>query len=90
MIEEALRGCISKQQMMSPNLVSLSNLPNQTTLLLPGPEFPRLQRLEDVKEQQLHAASQKTIEPVTRPQQEQRHCEPHKIEPQTIVSEGSS
>ncbi|XP_058807614.1 nuclear receptor-binding protein homolog isoform X2 [Phymastichus coffea] len=90
LIEEALRGCISKQQMMSPNLVSLANLPNQTTLLLPGPEFSRLQRLEDVKEQPQFSAPQKMVEPVTRPQQEQRQCEPHTIEPQTVVNDGTS
>lgn len=28
--------------MMSPGMVSLTNLPSQTTLLLPGPDYPRL------------------------------------------------
>lgn len=32
--------------MMTPELLSLSNLPSQT-LLLPGPEFPRLQNDND-------------------------------------------
>lgn len=41
LIEEALRCCFNKQ-MMTPEMLSLSNLPSQT-LLLPGPEFPRLQ-----------------------------------------------
>lgn len=32
--------------MMTPGMVSLTNLPTQTTLLLPGPEFP-LQHLDN-------------------------------------------
>lgn len=46
LIEEALRSCFNKQ-MMTPGMVSLTNLPTQTTLLLPGPEFPCLQHLTD-------------------------------------------
>lgn len=50
LIEEALRSCFSKQ-MMVPGLVSLNNLPSQTTLLLPGPEFPSI---EDVGKSVMH------------------------------------
>lgn len=32
---------------MTPGLVSLTNLPTQTTLLLPGQEFPCLQHLSN-------------------------------------------
>ncbi|XP_033218846.1 nuclear receptor-binding protein homolog isoform X1 [Belonocnema kinseyi] len=45
LIEEALRCCFNKQ-MMSPGMVSLTNLPSQTTLLLPGPDYPRLKDTE--------------------------------------------
>lgn len=38
LIDEALRSCFNKQ-LMTPGLVSLTNLPTQTTLLLPGQEF---------------------------------------------------
>ncbi|XP_011496866.1 PREDICTED: nuclear receptor-binding protein homolog [Ceratosolen solmsi marchali] len=76
LIEEALRSCFNKQQLLSPGLVSLTNLPSQTTLLLPGPEFPRLQPL-------------KSMEPGTRQQQQQRHYDPD-MEPQTIANEVGS
>lgn len=33
--------------MMTPGMVSLTNLPTQTTLLLPGPEFPCLQHFDN-------------------------------------------
>jgi len=33
--------------MVTPGMVSLTNLPTQTTLLLPGPEFPCLQHLDN-------------------------------------------
>ncbi|XP_046478095.1 nuclear receptor-binding protein [Neodiprion pinetum] len=46
LIEEALRSCFNKQ-MMNPGMVSLTNLPTQTTLLLSGPEFPCLQHLDN-------------------------------------------
>lgn len=46
LIEEALRSCFNKQ-MMTPGMVSLTNLPTQTTLLLPGPEFPCLQHFDN-------------------------------------------
>lgn len=32
---------------MTPGMVSLTNLPTQTTLLLPGPEFPCLQHFDN-------------------------------------------
>ncbi|OXU19757.1 hypothetical protein TSAR_010575 [Trichomalopsis sarcophagae] len=91
LIDEGLRSCCSKQQMLSPGLVSLTNLPNQTTLLLPGPEFPRLQRLEDVKQ----PSPAKNVEPAIRPylQQQptqQRRHEPDNAEPQTIAGEVGS
>lgn len=48
LIEEALRSCFNKQMMMmNPGMVSLTNLPTQTTLLLSGPEFPCLQHLDN-------------------------------------------
>ena len=31
---------------MAPGMVSLTNFPSQTTLLLAGPEFPRLQDID--------------------------------------------
>ncbi|XP_046740655.1 nuclear receptor-binding protein homolog isoform X2 [Diprion similis] len=46
LIEEALRSCFNKQ-MMNPGMVSLTNLPTQTTLLLSGPEMPCLQHLDN-------------------------------------------
>lgn len=46
LIEEALRSCFNKQMMM-PGMVSLTNLPTQTTLLLPGPEFSCLQHFDN-------------------------------------------
>ncbi|XP_043252556.1 nuclear receptor-binding protein [Colletes gigas] len=46
LIEEALRSCFNKQ-LMTPGMVSLTNLPTQTTLLLPGPEFPCLQHFDN-------------------------------------------
>ncbi|OAD54806.1 Nuclear receptor-binding protein like protein [Eufriesea mexicana] len=46
LIEEALRSCFNKQ-MMTPGMVSLTNLPTQTTLLLPGPEFSCLQHFDN-------------------------------------------
>ena len=33
--------------MMKPGMLSLTNLPTQTTLLLPGPEFPCLQHFDN-------------------------------------------
>ncbi|XP_012282696.1 nuclear receptor-binding protein homolog [Orussus abietinus] len=46
LIEEALRSCFNKQ-LMSPGMVSLTNLPTQATLLLSGPEFPCMEHLEN-------------------------------------------
>lgn len=46
LIEEALRRYFNKQ-MVTPGMVSLTNLPTQTTLLLPGPEFPCLQHFDN-------------------------------------------
>ncbi|KAH0952722.1 hypothetical protein HN011_009225 [Eciton burchellii] len=46
LIEEALRRYFNKQ-MVTPGMVSLTNLPTQTTLLLPGPEFPCLQHCDN-------------------------------------------
>ncbi|XP_011305000.1 nuclear receptor-binding protein homolog isoform X1 [Fopius arisanus] len=46
LIEEALRSCFSKQ-LMNPGMVSLTNLPSQTTLLLSDPEFPCIQNLDN-------------------------------------------
>ncbi|XP_015121043.1 nuclear receptor-binding protein homolog isoform X2 [Diachasma alloeum] len=46
LIEEALRSCFSKQ-LTNPGMVSLTNLPSQTTLLLPDPEFQCNQNLDN-------------------------------------------
>lgn len=46
LIEEALRRYFNKQ-MVTPGMVSLTNLPTQTTLLLPGSEFPCLQHFDN-------------------------------------------
>lgn len=93
LIEEALRSCFSNQQILSPGLVSLTSLPNQTTLLLPGPEYPRLQRLEDVK--QASALKAAALEPAvdTRQQQQRLHeqqPDSTQAEPQAMLSEAGS
>lgn len=42
LIEETLKSC-RKKKMLSPGQVSLTNLPNQPTVVLPSAEFPQMQ-----------------------------------------------
>ena len=46
-MDEAITRCLDKQ-MGNPGMMSLTNLPSQTTLLLPAaPEFPCMRDLEN-------------------------------------------
>lgn len=45
LIDQALR--LFKRKVLTPEMVSLTNFPSQTTLLLPGPDMPRFQHFDN-------------------------------------------
>ncbi|XP_023245562.1 nuclear receptor-binding protein homolog isoform X2 [Copidosoma floridanum] len=98
LIDEALRSCFNKQQTLSPGVVSLANLPSQT-LLLPGPDFPRLQRIEPVdlsksignaKEHQLHHESEPSSASTTTTSTSTTTASSVLEQPTTLASEAGS